>query len=493
MISFCHRSVLLALCGALLATGASGTQAAPADAPEGTWAGTVDAPQGESAAIGFEFFRSPAGALDFRIYFPVMSLHAARLGLPVESDGDAYAIAAPLHIRFRREDDRLTGSFGADRLPLTLVRNAGLPPRPETPAHPPAPAPRWKYSLGAGTWAPPVADGDTVFIGASDGRFHAVHSADGASAWVWPGNIPIDGAAALDTTNVYFMDTRYNLVALDRQTGAFRWRTPLHNEFLAGHSAPDNPAFNHRAATPLPLDGAVYVGSSDGGLYALSPANGAVLWRHEAGAPIYSGLGLHGPDTLLFGTMDGSVVALDRRTQCETMRVKTGGGVVTTPMVAGGLLIAGSRDYNLHAFNLHNGSVAWKFSCWFSWIESTPALRDGLLYFGSSDYARVTALDPASGRARWSAPVHGLSWGTPLVTDRYVFAGTVNQNLPGTLIEHSAGLVKLDRATGAVLWRLTLPKAESGRFAGYAGSLALAGTSVIAAGFDGWLTAWPVE
>ena len=98
-----------------------------------------------------------------------------------------------------------------------------------------------------------------------------------------------------------------------------------------------------------------------------------------------------------------------------------------------------------------------------------------------------------AGRPLWGAAVRGMTWGTPLVTDRFVFAGTVNQNLPGTLIAHEAGLVKLDRATGAVLWRRALPAAAEGRFAGYAGSLALAGNKVIAAGFDGMLTAYPVE
>ena len=74
-----------------------------------------------------------------------------------------------------------------------------------------------------------------------------------------------------------------------------------------------------------------------------------------------------------------------------------------------------------------------------------------------------------------------------------VWTGTVNQNLPGTLIEHSAGLVKLDRDTGAVLWRLVLPRAAEGQFAGHAGSLALAGDKVIAAGLDGFLSAYPAE
>ena len=185
---------------------------------------------------------------------------------------------------------------------------------------------------------------------------------------------------------------------------------------------------------------------------------------------------------------------LDRRTRAEILRVKTNGGVVTTPVIAAERLIVGSRDYQLHAFNLADGSVAWNFSYWFSWIESTPVLRDGLLYVGGSDYARVTAIDPTTGRARWGTIVGGMDWGTPLVTDRFVFTGTVSQNLPGTLIDHAAGLVKLDRATGAIVWRLVLPKAAEGKFAGYAGSLALRGEQGDCRGdSDGSLTAYPVE
>jgi outer membrane protein assembly factor BamB len=466
---------------------------ASSDALEGIWSGTVASPQGENAVIGLDFKQNESG-LHFRIYFPVMSLHAASLGLPVHRDETgSYTIAAPLEIRFRQEGDQLSGTFGAELLPLTLQRGGSLPPRPEAPAYPPAPSPLWRYSLETGTWAPPVADGETVFIGGGDGRFHAVNAATGTARWVWPGTVPIDGPSALDDVGVYFMDTHYNLVALDRKTGAFRWRTPLHNEFLAGHSTPDNPTFNHRAATPLVHDGVIYVGSSDGGLYAVGPASGAVLWRHEAGAGIYSGIRTLGEHGLIFGTMDGSVVHLDRRARREIFRVRTGGGVVSTPLISADLLIAGSRDYNLHAFNLRDHTPAWKFSCWFSWIESTPVLRDGVVYFGSSDYARVTALDPRTGRAHWSTAVHGLSWGSPLVTNRYVFAGTVNQNVPGTLIAHQAGLVKLDRASGAVLWRLALPDAKEGHFAGYAGGPALAGDNVVAAGLDGWLTAWPLD
>jgi outer membrane protein assembly factor BamB len=482
------------LTAVLACAGTAFAAAADSDPLEGTWAGTVTAPQGEAAGIGFEFRRDPAGMLGFALYFPAMFTAGADLGIPVERTGPGrYTIGGPFPTTLELAGDRLTGRFTAANLPLNLARGAPLPQPLAFPAAPAGPAPLWRYALDAGTWAPPVVDAGIIFVGGGDGRFHAVQAKDGTRLWTWTGPHPIDGRAVVDDGSVYFIDTHFDLVALDRHNGVLRWRTPLYNEFLARRSLPDNPTFNHRSAIPLLHDGVLYAGSADGGLYALNPATGARLWCHDARAPVFSGVGLRDADTLMFGTMDGSVVLLDRQTHEEIRRMKTGGGVVTTPVIAGNRLVVGSRDYLIHAFDPADGTDAWKFSYWFSWVESTPVLRDGLLYVGGSDYARVTALEPATGRARWSTVVHGMTWGSPLVTDRHVFAGTVNQNLPGTLIPHEAGLAKLDRATGEIIWRIKLPAAPPGKFAGYAGSLALAGDKVIAAGFDGFLVAYPAE
>jgi outer membrane protein assembly factor BamB len=196
---------------------------------------------------------------------------------------------------------------------------------------------------------------------------------------------------------------------------------------------------------------------------------------------------------VMFGTMDGSVVVLDTASRTERLRVRTRGAVVTTPVVAAGTLVVGSRDYMLYGFDLADGSVRWRFSYWFSWIESTPALVDGLLYVGASDFSRVTALDPRTGKARWSAPVHGMDWGTPLVTADSVFTGTASQNIEGTAISHVGGIMALRRSDGSPRWRMAAAPAPSGGFGGYAGSLALAGDKVIAAGFDGKLVAIPAK
>lgn len=488
------RALLATLVLAGTFPGVNAAEPAPAtEALSGAWSGTITAPQGETAAIGFEFLNGPQGPT-FKLYFPAMFTHGAALGLPVESPASGhYTIPPPFTADLERKGDELRGTFFDAKLPLVLQRGAPLPPPLAKVAHSRGPAPRWTYALGAGTWAPPVVDSGIIYVGGSDGVFHAVRSADGRALWTWTGPNAIDGAATVGASAVYFLDTKFNLIALDRDHGVLRWRTPLHNEFRAGGSVPENPTFNHRAARPLLHDGILYVGSSDGGVYAIDPATGNQLWRHDAKAPVFCTLGVHDNDTLLFGTMDGSIVLLDRHTRAEKFRAKTGGGVVTTPVVVDGRVIAGSRDYQLYAFNLADGSVAWRYSYWFSWIESSPVLRDGLLYVGGSDYARVSAIDAKSGRARWSTIVHGMTWGSPLVTARHIFAGTVNQNIPGTLIAHTAGLVKLDRVTGEVLWQVVLPPAPPGQFAGYAGSLALADDQVIAAGFDGVLAAYPAE
>ena len=462
---------------------------AGADPIEGTWLGTITAPQGTVADFGLEFHREKGGALAFKMNFPDMFTYAAEFGIPVEDEGGGrYRITPAFDLELLLEGDRLSGTFGKARLPVALARGRAFPPRPAPQRLPPGPAPLWSYDMGAGTWAPPVVAGTMIYLGTKAGLFHAVNAGDGTAVWTWKGANPIDGRAVVGPGTVYVLDTRENLIALDRARGSLRWLAPLH-EGIAGAKAPDNPTFNHRSATPLLLDGVVYCGSGDGGLYAVDAATGSVLWRHDAGAPVYSGVGLLGAGTLMFGTMDGSVVLLDRQARRETLRVRTGGGVVTTPVVAGGILIVGSRDYMLYGFNLADGSPAWRFSYWFSWVESTPALVDGLIYVGASDFSRVTAIDPVTGKARWSTPVHGLDWGTPLVTRDSVFTGTVAQNMEGTVIAHVGGIMALDRLTGAPRWQVLAAAAPENGFGGYAGSLALAGDTVIAAGFDGKLIA----
>lgn len=473
-----------------VALSAAATRAGEPDPIEGIWTGTVTGPQGPTP-IGLGFTRGEGGALALSLDFPAMHTHGAKLGVPVEAHDPRFAIPA-FQIELTRADDRLTGTFASARLPLELRRGGSFTQPPPAPVFPAAPLPRWSCELGP-TWATPVVAGGTIYVGTEAGRFHAVDARDGAVRWSIDAGARIDGRAVVAGERVCFVDGAVRLSCLARADGALAWRAPLHDAAIAGGPPTDNPTFNHRTATPLVTGDEILVGSSDGGLYAFDLASGARRWRFEAGSPIFSGVTAIDDHTLAFGTMGGAVVLLDRKSQREVTRLATGGGVVTTPVVSGGRLVVGSRDYLLYGFDLATRAPAWRFSYWFSWIESTPALDAGELYVGGSDYRRVTAFDLASGKVRWSTDVLGLAWGTPAVTAERVFIGTVAQNLDGTLIEHRGGVVALDRKSGAVVWRHASPEPAKGGFGGFAGSLAIEGGSLYAIGFDGRLLAFPLE
>jgi len=478
----------------LLLLAAAGLPAQPAAEPAplaiaGAWHGAAQAPQGP-LELGFRFARLPDGKIDLTMHMPSMHVFDQKLGPFVEEKDGSFTVPF-LDIAFRLEGAELRGTFGKAHLPMTLHRGDQFSSAPATPVPAPAPPPLWEYQLGSLTWASPVVHDGVAYVGARDGKFHAVRASDGVAVWTWSGPNRIDGRAVVAADSVLFVDGKINLVCLNRADGSLRWRAPLHDEKIAGGPAPDNPTFNRRTATPLVVGDSIHVGSNDGGLYTLELATGAVRWRFAAGAPVFTGVTLLDDGSLLFGAMDGSVIRIDSAGK-ELSRVKAGGPVVTTPVVVGGNVVVGSRDYMLYAFAFPGGAPAWKYSYGFSWVESTPAIHDGLFYLGGSDWARVSAFDGKTGRPVWATAVGGMSWGTPAVTAHTVYAGAVAQM--GALVTHRAGLVALDRATGAIKWRFAQGSpTEKLPFTGTPGSIAVSGDRIIAAGFDGIMRAFAIE
>ncbi|HVU23211.1 MAG TPA: PQQ-binding-like beta-propeller repeat protein [Opitutus sp.] len=485
------KSLRLVPC--LLALALARIAAQPAALPppgpfEGVWVGEITAPNTHTT-LGLAFTRTEKGLL-VSLNLPEMFLYSVNFG-PAEIHGDTFTLP-PLNLSLTRSGDVLRGTFALPKLPVELRRGGAFAPPPPAPTFPAAPAPAWSRSLGAAAWASPIASAGIIYVGTIDGQFHAVSASDGRDVWIWSGAHPFYGAALADEKNIFVVDDQCDLVCLDRTTGALEWKTPLHDAKLAGGPPPQNETFNHRATAPV-IDakkGILYVGSTDGGLYAVRARNGSIVWRQPMPGRIYAPVALSGSDVLA-ACFDGTLVALNRRSRKETLRTKLGGPLVSAPVVADGRVVIGSRDYLLYGVDTRTGATTWRDSYWFSWVESTPALADGVLYIGASDFRRVSALEPATGRSFWATDVRGLTWGTPVVTSDTVFAGTVGQNVEGTVIHHTGGIMALDRKTGAVRWHYVSPALPNADFVGFAGSLVEADGKVIGAAVDGTLIAFP--
>jgi outer membrane protein assembly factor BamB len=450
----------------------------------GAWLGEVVAPNA-LATIGFAFTPTEQGLLA-SFYMPEMAVYNVNLG-PAQIDGGVFTFK-PLDLTLVQKDDQLTGTFGIARLPVSLRRARAFAKPPPPTVFPAAPAPLWTRPLGAAVWASPVARDGTIYVGSVDGKFHAVAAADGRERWTWTGPHPLYGDALATDDSLYFVDDAAELVRLDRTDGSLKWRVPLH---AASAPRPKNETLTHRTASPIiDAKGVLFVGSADRGIYAIRSWSGKILWRQSAPAPLYAPLALRDND-LVAGCYDGTVLVLSRRSGRESVRTRLGGPIVSAPVMAGDLMIVGSRDDLLYGVKLATGRVVWRDSYWFSWVESTPRLVDGTLYIGASDFRRVSALEPATGKTRWATDVLGLTWGSPVVTAATVFAGTAGQTLRRTVIHHSGGIVALDRKTGAVQWRYAAPAPANAEWTGYIGSLALAGSRIVGAGVDGTLVAFP--
>lgn len=467
----------------ILGATAGAQSAAPADAAfEGVWIGRVVAPNA-SEEIAFAFTRGAKG-LGAKFAMPAMFVAGMNLG-PANIANETYAMPE-LGIKLTRAGDALTGTFANPLLRVELHRGEKLPPALGPLVAPTAPPPVWSRSLGAQVWASPVARDGVVFVGCVDGKFHAIRARDGGEAWTWSGATPLYGEALVTDERVCFVDEACEVVCLARADGKLLWRAALN----VRKSAEKNPTFNRRTAVPVLDAGTLYVGSTDGTICALDAATGKILWRHEVGAPIYAAVALDG-ERLIAGCFDGTVLVLDRRTQREIARVKLGGPVASAPVIAGDTVLVGCRDYLLYGLKRADLATAWRNSFWFSWVESVPRVVDGVAYVGGSDFRRISALDPATGAARWVTDVGGITWGTPVVTADAVFAGTSSQN--PAAIKHEGGITALDRRTGAVKWRHVVPLAAEAERAGYLGSLVLADGKIIGADYDGTLVAFPVK
>jgi hypothetical protein len=89
--------------------------------------------------------------------------------------------------------------------------------------------------------------------------------------------------------------------------------------------------------------GVVYVGSSDGKLYALNARTGALLWSYTTAGGVDSTAVSNG--VVYFGSNgDHSVYALNASTGAKLWSYTTGGYVVSSPAVSNGVIYIGSFD-----------------------------------------------------------------------------------------------------------------------------------------------------
>jgi outer membrane protein assembly factor BamB len=238
----------------------------------------------------------------------------------------------------------------------------------------------------------------------------------------------IHSAPAIVDGVLYFGGGDGGVYAVDAETGKERW-----------HFSGNSPI----SSSPAVVENVVYVGSDDGTLYAIDAATGKERWNFPGSRPNASPAVVG--ETVYVGSEDGFAFALDAATGQERWRAPLGASASRSPAVADGVAYIGSTDGILHALDAASGAERWRFQIDGGGTITTPAVADGTIYQATfdSDANQFYAIDAATGKELWRfAASSGGGFSPPSIGGGMVYLASDDSNVYG-----------LDRATGEKRWQ----------------------------------------
>lgn len=444
--------------------------------------------EGEREPFYLHFGRDEQGRATARFTIPIVRMRDVFVG-PFSVDGDRVEVPGlAWSMRLAANGAVLEGNLPhalvPQDLPVRFVRAEPPPPfEPLAPARA-APEPVWTMSVGAPVWGDLTFDRarSVLYVADESGAVTALSARDGALRWRTSLGASVRGAPALARGRLY-VATDAALAAIEAGTGRTLWSAAFAPELAARLPMSDpNSAWDHYAASPVVDGGVVYVGSRDGCVYAIGAREGRLEWRTCLGALITAAPAVT-RDALFVGAFDGFAYKLARDGGAVLWRRDTHGAIARDPLVVDSTVLFGSRSYDLIALDAHSGEPVWSRHFWFSWVDSTPVVDRGVVFVGGSDSLAVQALDAASGRRLWSAPLPGWAWARPAVGADAVYAGAAG-GAP-YLASREAGFASVDRATGRLRWLYRPAPGGQGELTGFASGPVVSGARVFAADLTG--------
>lgn len=451
----------------------------------GAWVGTLSH-SGDTQPIALRFEPGEGGGIEAKLSVPVVHVWEVPIGKAAPEPGQV-RIGSTFLLEHDRAAGTLSGTMPAalvpvHRMSVTFRRgNLERPPRPEPSA--PIAKPVWTFDAGAPVWADAVFADGVVYLGADDGRLHALEARTGKALWAFRAGGPIRARATRSSSDVFVQADNGFLYKIDARNGTERFKVRVCEKPIERlPPEQEGSRFDRFASGATLAGGKLYLGTHDGRVLALDPEQGSRLWDFAAGDTVLSTpVVSDGP--VYFGSFDGNVYAVAAASGALVWKHDTKAPVVSTPAILDGRVIVGSRSYDLFGLDAQSGKPVWTRYIWFSWVESPVSVRDATGYVGSSDAAKLFAFETGSGRSVWELDVQGWAWGQPAVTDERVFIGTTGtgQYITG----HRGALLAADRKTGQLEWRHLATPAADGKSYGFPASPAVGAGLVFIGGLDG--------
>jgi outer membrane protein assembly factor BamB len=291
---------------------------------------------------------------------------------------------------------------------------------------------RWTFSTGAAVVSSPAVANGVVYVGSDDKNLYAIDARRGEKKWAFATGGLVRSSPAVAAGTVFFGSYDGVFYALDAADGKVRWKIELPGErkFEAkglhgvkprAQTVPD--FWDFFLSSPAVVGGSVFFGSGDGNVYAVDAETGQVRWKFATGNVVHSSPAVV-DGTVFVGSWDTFLYAIDAQSGREKWRFKTGEdevnfnqvGIQSSPAVVDGVVYFGCRDGHLYALDAARGRELWRFRTKPSWINTSPAIHDGLAYVGNPIPGLFRAVDLATGQERFHFDAKFMIFSSPAVT-----------------------------------------------------------------------------
>lgn len=271
----------------------------------------------------------------------------------------------------------------------------------------------WSYPTGGAIASSPAVANGRVFVLSSGGIFYAIDATTGKLIWQRSIGADSDSSPAVAGSNVY-VGTNHDgdLYAFNQATGAMLWNFPT-------SGALDSPAVS---------GGIVYVGSHDGNVYAVKASTGLQAWKRKTGEILESSPDVSGGQVYI-GNSTGTLYSLDASSGAVTWSWSSlkgspadGSAMESSPVVSGGLAYIGSDYGRLYAVDIATHALKWEVVPGFE-IKGSPALANGVLYVPGGLNWTFSALAATTGKTLFTINMGSATDSSPAVSNGLVYFG----------------------------------------------------------------------
>ena len=290
-------------------------------------------------------------------------------------------------------------------------------------------------------WAGTTFHGGIIYVASKDGGVVAVNSSNRDVLWFYemvttsggglgcgPTSIPM----AIYATPIVYGDSVYvgtysgEVYALSTADGEVIWVYPPKGEGYIGAVV----------GSPVIASGIIYASSSDGKVYALNTTNGKRKWETEIlderqrklwASPVIQG------DALYVSTLDGHIYALLLETgELSDWAFEAETGFASSPVIYEDTIFLGSFDRYLYAIKIGSNVSMWKFpeeEPAGNWFWASPIVNESIVYAGCLD-GKLYAIEAETGGKVWEFDAERPIVSSPILMDNLLIvtdeSGTVH-------------------------------------------------------------------